>query len=353
MVYSNTYRLGSLRLRRTIEAFQAPKKKQRELMETQIDRMVEQLQQHIVSENVKVISLGGDLRFIAKQMVPEWATEQLASISTKKLAKYIDQEILTMSDEELVQRFHINFPDATTLGPALLANVRVAQALNCESVLVSGANLRDGLLQEMAARDEWSANFAKQITRSAIDLAAKYESNLDHVRHVALLAVKLFRQLKEEHQLSSSHEVLLSVAALLYDIGRFINVRSLHKHSMYLIRNSELFGLGRRDMLMTSLVARYHRRASPQPNHEGYGTLPRSERVAVAKLAAILRIAIALDDTRSQRVKDFQCVLKDNQLAIVVPQVFDLSLEQIAMKQARSLFEDVFGLRVVLRGGAA
>ena len=350
VVYSHTYRLGSLRMRRAIQALQAPQNKSRELMESQIARMIQLLKQQIPGdEEVKIISLGGDLRFAASQLIPDWSPKQLANLPTAHLAKFLDEQILPVSDEELVQRFHITFPDATTLGPALLTNVRVAQALGAENLLISSANLRDGLLQEMAAREEWSANFAKQITRSAIDLAAKFESDLDHVRHVAHLSVELFRQLRDQHQLEANYEVILNVAALLHEIGRFVNVRSHHKHSMYMIRNSELFGLGRRDMLITSLVARYHRRASPQPRHDGYGTLPREQRVAVAKMAAMLRIAIALDETRSQRIKNFRTMLNDNQLVISIPKVRDLSLEQMAVRQADNLFEEVFGLKVLLR----
>ena len=73
----------------------------------------------------------------------------------------------------------------------------------------------------------------------------------------------------------------------------------MHKHSLYLIRNSEVFGLGKRNLLLVALVARYHRRASPQPMHEGYATLTRDERVTVAKLAALLRVAVALDESRA------------------------------------------------------
>jgi exopolyphosphatase/guanosine-5'-triphosphate,3'-diphosphate pyrophosphatase len=145
--------------------------------------------------------------------------------------------------------------------------------------------------------------------------------------------------------------VILRVAALLHEIGLFVGIRGHHKHSLYLIKNAELFGMGRRDMLLTALVARYYRRASPQPSHEGYATLPREQRVAVAKLAALLRVAKALDETRSQRIKDFRCQKDkgDGRLIIIVPGVRDLSLEQLAMRQAGSLFEEVFGREVLLR----
>ncbi len=139
------------------------------------------------------------------------------------------------------------------------------------------------------------------------------------------------------------------MAALLHEIGAYVSNRSMHKHSMYLIRNSEVFGLGKRNLLLISLVARYHRRASPQPSHEGYVMLNREERVVVAKMAALLRVALALDESRSQRIRDFTCKMEQERLIVAIPRVEDLSLEQLAVRQNGSLFEETFGVRVLLR----
>jgi exopolyphosphatase/guanosine-5'-triphosphate,3'-diphosphate pyrophosphatase len=143
--------------------------------------------------------------------------------------------------------------------------------------------------------------------------------------------------------------VLLYIASLLHAIGNFVSNRSMHKHSMYLIRNSELFGLSKKDLLLVALIARYHRRASPQPTHDGFASLPRDERVAVAKLAAILRVAIALDDSRSQRIRKLSCEVRDDRLLVLVDDVEDLSLEQLAIKEGGVLFEETYGLQVVIR----
>jgi exopolyphosphatase/guanosine-5'-triphosphate,3'-diphosphate pyrophosphatase len=143
--------------------------------------------------------------------------------------------------------------------------------------------------------------------------------------------------------------VILSVAALLHEIGLFISSRSYHKHSLYLIRNSELFGMGRKELFLAAMVARYHRRASPQPTHEGYSTLDRDERVAVAKLAAILRVADALDESRSQRIHELTTAREEGRLVVSIPLVEDLSLEQLALKQTGALFEETFGCPVLLR----
>ena len=170
-----------------------------------------------------------------------------------------------------------------------------------------------------------------------------------HALHVAELSKQLFSALRNEHQLEPRYELLLYLAALLHEIGVFVSQRSYHKHTMYLIRHSDLFGLGKRDLLLVSLVGRYHRRRSPQPTHEGYAMLDREQRVAVAKMAAILRVAVALDDSRSQRIQKLHCDRENGRLVISIPNVEDLTLEQLSLRQNGALFEETFGLPVLLR----
>jgi len=349
VVYSHTYRLGSLRLRETLEALRAPTLKVRNIMETHIHRTVAEIAEHVSRDGpIELIAMGGDVRFAVRQLQPEWDGRSLARLSLKSLEDFTNK-VLGQSEDRLVRKFRLSYPEAETLGPALLAYVLLAKELQLSSVLVTNVNLRDGLLSEMASSDAWSKEFSKQIIRSAIDLGRKFEFDEQHAAHVAELCSALFYQLREEHQLAPRYEVVLQVAALLHEIGLFVSNRSYHKHSLYLIRNSELFGLGKKDLLLAALVARYHRRASPQPTHEGYATLDRDERVAVSKMAAILRIADALDESRSQRIHQIQVDREGDQLVISVPLVEDLSLETLALKQNGQMFEETFGTPVLLR----
>jgi exopolyphosphatase/guanosine-5'-triphosphate,3'-diphosphate pyrophosphatase len=107
--------------------------------------------------------------------------------------------------------------------------------------------------------------------------------------------------------------------------------------------------MGRKELFLAAMVARYHRRASPQPTHEGLSTLDRDERVAVAKMAAILRVADALDESRSQRIHELTCSREGGRFVVSIPLVEDLSLEQLALKQNGLLFEETFGSPVLLR----
>lgn len=349
VLFSNTYRLGSLRLLETLEKFDAPLAKQRAIMERQIQRVVEQICEHVTSDSQpQVIGIGGDVRFAASHLLQSWSSDVLGELSVDALNDFARQ-MLRMSDDEIVQRYGVSFQDAQTIGPALLSYVLLARGFQCNTLRIADTNLRDGLLQDLALRDMWTTDFRNQIIRSAIGLGRKFDFDAKHARHVADLARKLFAELQSEHQLESRLELLLYLAALLHEIGLYINVRSNHKHAMYLIRNSELFGLSRRDVLLVALVARYHRRSSPQPDHDGYANLDRQDRVAVAKLSAILRLAIALDESRSQRISGIKCRIENNRMIIIATGVDDVSLEQLALRQTGNLFEEIFGFPVQLR----
>ena len=129
---------------------------------------------------------------------------------------------------------------------------------------------------------------------SATAIAEKYHVDLDHARNVAEVAVRLFDLFQPDHGLAPRHRLLLRVAALLHEVGGFVSSRAHHKHSEYLIANSEIFGLNRNEIVLVSQIARYHRRSVPRPSHPAYMALSRESRVVVNKLAALLRVADAL-----------------------------------------------------------
>jgi len=348
VVYSHVYRLGSLRLRETLETYRAPQLQARNIMANQIQRTVDQICQHVPESGpMELVALGGDIRFAASEILPDWSPTQLGKMSIDDLEEFTES-VLVLSEDDLVQKYRLSFTDAESLAPALLAYVTLAKSLGLQHILVSTVNLRDGLLQDMADQGAWTEDFSNQIVRSAVDLGKKFQVDEPHALHVAELSKSLFDSMQVEHQLEPIYKQILYVGALLHELGMYVSTSGFHKHSQYLISNSELFGLGRKELLLTALVARYHRRASPKPTHEGYIDLNRSDRIAVSKMAALLRVADALDRSHSQRVNEIQCSRKDSLLIVSIPHVEDLSLEQLALKQKGSLFEDVFGMQIRL-----
>ena len=283
VLYSHTFRLGSLRLQEMMELVNTTPGKRHLILESQIVRQVALIREEIESYMpLEMVSIGGDVRFAADQLIEEWDVNDLTYLSVDALGEFT-RRISNLSEDEIAQKYGLSYQEAEAVVPALLCYLLLARQMEQKVIGVSDTNMRDGLLQSMAIGDPWSEDYRRQAIRSATLLCQRFDVDERHARHVAELSAKIFSELQEEHQLEPRMNLLLYLAAMLHDVGSYISNRSSHKHSMYIIRNSELFGLSRKDVLLVSLIARYHRRSSPQPQHEGYTALDRREREQLAE----------------------------------------------------------------------
>jgi exopolyphosphatase/guanosine-5'-triphosphate,3'-diphosphate pyrophosphatase len=349
IVATHSFKLGTLRLREMLEKFNAPVVRQRLLMESEIRRTIDQVIHSIPPAPVKdMIAIGSDLRFAAQRLLPGWDVASPVRLSLVALEKFTN-EIIALSVNECVKKYRLSYPDAETLAPGLLFYSLLGRSLSLKSIFASDISMRHGILIEMTNRGPADDDFRRQIIRSAWETARKYKTDEPHAKNVAGLCEALFASLKDEHQLGPWYGLLLSVAAILHDIGMFLSTRSHHKHSMYLIQNSELFGLSRRDILLVALTARYHRKATPKSVHPEYASLDREARLAVAKMAAILRVADALDRSHGQRISAIECGKDKDRFVITTAHVDDLALEQLALQNKGDMFEEVYGMSVVIQ----
>jgi exopolyphosphatase / guanosine-5'-triphosphate,3'-diphosphate pyrophosphatase len=183
---------------------------------------------------------------------------------------------------------------------------------------------------------------------SAASLGRKFHYDEAHARHVADLGLAIFDSLVREHGLGGHERLLLEVASLVHDIGTFIKTSGHHKHGEYIVANSEIFGLSRVDLTIIANVVRYHRKAPPSSTHVNFIALPREDRIVVMKLAAIARVADALDRGHDQRVRDASFERREERFVIRATGATDLSLERLSLAEKGDMFEDVFGLEPIL-----
>ena len=348
--FAHTYRLGSYRLSEAMAARTGSDARRRELLELDVIAGVRQCCDALdaASGKAALLLMGGEARLAATLILKEWDERTLVQLKLSELKK-LSARVQEMGAEQLVQKYHLALEEAQTLGPALVVILRLVMAFKQKRVFVCGVTLRDGLLREAASGNAWTDDFVEQLLSSVHETGRKYHFDEAHAECVTDHALKLFRAMQKEHQLEMRHEVILKVAGLLHDVGMFISTSGHHKHSRYLIENSEIFGLGRKTLKMAALVARYHRRAVPQARHSDYAVLPREERLAISKLAAILRAADALDRSHTQGLRDLTVRLKPGQVVVQPAAAGEFRAEQRALISKGKLFEQVFGRTVVLR----
>ena len=327
VLYSQTYRQGSQRLRKKMDGYRGPISSYPDAMEALMTGMLGQITHHGSQYKLKnMIAIGGDIRFAANQINTKSKKQpDLLQLSVKELENFA-LEIAAESVERLVSKYHLSLPDAESLGPALITYATIARELGINKLYVSDFNLRDGLVKEFAGGGKWTDAVVRQILRTAKQLGEKFSFDEQHSVHVAKLASAIFDQLRDLHQLNSRYKLILELAATLHEIGVFVSTRSYHKHTAYLIRHAEFFGTSAHDVELVAMVARYHRRAFPQRSHDGYSKLNRRDRVSVSKLAAILRIAKALDVSRNQRIQNLKCQKVGSNVRLTTSDVADLSV---------------------------
>ncbi len=192
---------------------------------------------------------------------------------------------------------------------------------------------RDGLKAEQDIPDVRRSN--------VMGLVRRCRAPEGHSLHVANLALRLFDQTTRLHGLGDLERQWLEYAAVLHDIGYLINPRQHHKHTYYLIKYSDIGGLAAEEIDVVANVARYHRRALPATKHEGFGNLSPKLKRTVRVLAALLRVADALDRTHFSVVQAVKVQLKQA-LMISVTVNGDAEMELRAARQRADLLEQVF-----------
>ena len=349
---SETFRLGSLRVREALETDDESEAHTEEALERQIERMLDQIRRTLPVKRVpQLVAVVGDLpAALFRALRPADATEDRPFVCSMEARDFLKTRAIAEKPvADLAKLYKLSSQEAESAGPALLTYVSLAREFRVKTVSLARVDLRLGLLFNESLRGAWAPRFSEQVIRSALALGEKYAFDKPHALHVADLAVSLFRELSADLRLEPRHEILLRTAGILHDIGTFVSSRSHHKHSSYLIASSELFGLTTRDTALIALVARYHRRSPPAPSHPEFARLDRADRALVLQLSAILRVADALDRSHSQRIRIAGFLRTGDELSLGVEDVGDLSLERVALETKGGMFETVYGMRISLR----
>lgn len=325
------------------------------VMQRLLKRTIQEVAAHAAKEHSlkpldTFIALGGDMRFAVNRLV-EKPDERFEIIDKKKFQNFVNK-VARLSPDEIVSTFGINYTQAESVYPALLVYAYFLAETSAEQVIVPMLSIRDGLLIEMAQlfSGKKRTDVSKQVLNSAKHLAERYSYDRLHSQNVASLALKLYDSLQNDHGMGAKERMLLEISAILHDIGSFISPTSHHKHSSYLVNASDIFGLRKADKNIVANVVRYHRRALPRPSHVSYMSLPKNHRAVVSKLAAILRIADALDSTHQQKIRELELESGSESYAIwVSKECGDLSFERAALRDKGDMFAEVFGAPISIK----
>lgn len=270
-----------------------------------------------------------------------------------ELAGVVDDLVGARTAKERAKLVGMDARRADIIVAGALILEQVVAALGIEELRVSSFALREGvLLDQLRHRTGESLHHLTDLRRESIlHLADALDPDREHSDHVADLALDLYDQTREVHGLGDAHRELLEAAGLLHNVGLFISHSAHHKHSYYVIRNSEhLLGFTDHEIELIAQVARYHRKSAPKDKHPEYAALHAEDRRAVAVLAGLLRVAIGLDRSHALAVAAVRTEVDPEHgrlrvLAVPADET-DTSLELYSADQRKDLLADALGLDV-------
>jgi exopolyphosphatase/guanosine-5'-triphosphate,3'-diphosphate pyrophosphatase len=220
--------------------------------------------------------------------------------------------------------------------------------LGLDEVRAIDRGLRDGILFDLMQRAS-ALDEDHSLAEAGVVLGRRFLFDERHAGQVAKIALGLFDDLAALHRLPASTRPYLELAALLHDIGNAVSYQRHHKHTYYLIQNADIPGLAYRERELVARIARYHRRSTPEPAHDGMTGLSPTEGRIVRKLATLLRVADALDRSHHQPIASVRAAAGARSVTITCRARTSIELEMWDAAHEAELFQRVFGRRLQFR----
>ncbi|MGM0442846.1 MAG: HD domain-containing protein [Fibrobacterota bacterium] len=311
----------------------------------EIERRIDNTFYYSVSEEKidTLITYGRSIRQAGIIIDPGNADQDIFALDPAQLS-HLARTLSRLSADEVAREYNLPYSTAKFLVPAVWTYYKIAEKLQLNNIYIMEISMYDGLLldQQGIAMD-----LQEQSLKAALFLGSKYHFDQAHALRVASTAEKLFDLLAPHFRLGDSERHLLTISAYLHDIGKFISGTDHHKHSQYLIRSSNLFGVSRRELIIISYIVRYHRKKYPTELSRNKRKLSYGDRILVMKLAAILRIADSLDKGKLTD-RDISFRTDRGKLIIETPYSGSMNLEKIAIRENNRKFRDIYGLTLHL-----
>ena len=339
LVTTQGLKMGSLRIRQRLQELEKSTIHYDQLVEEFIRNDLTNFQRlYLKDRDIKNVILMGD--FITDMIFQEEMEDKI--ITREEFMKRYEDTV-GKSDHVLAQEMEIDPEYASLVVPTMVVCKNFIDIFNAESLWAPGVSLLDGIAYDYAEKKKFIKsvhNFENDILVTSRNIAKRYFSSKSHIQGTMNLCLDIFDSMKKVHGM-----------ALLHDCGKYISMGNVAECSYQIIMSTDIIGLSSLERKMIASAVRYN--TSSFGDYEelqmmGAG-IDRESYIKIAKMTAILRLANAMDRSHCQKVKGIKTVLKDRELQMVMDSTQDISLELGLLKDKVAFFEEVFGIRLVLR----
>src|SRR5919106_5577948 len=308
IISTDSYNMGTVRLLEKLNGKNKSKHPFGNLVREYAEAARYRIERDLGDEKVQICAgTGGNVEEIGRLRQKLFKAESDRFITLEELGKLIER-LDRMTYEERMRKLKLRPDRADVILPASIVLHLIACEAGVKQIAIPNVGLKDGILLDIA--EELSKRLRpqrrEQVWESALHLGRKFQFDEKHGRLASKLAARLFEQSKSLHNLDDDNLLLLEIAALLHDIGHFINSVDHDQHGYYLLSTNHLIGLTLREQNIVANLVRYHRKQAPSVDDENFKSLPQQDRLSVIKLSTLMRLADSLDINHTGKVTDVE-----------------------------------------------
>lgn len=359
LISTQNLMLGVLRIREMMAHFQADAKMENTLIEELVDNELHTFKKMYLKEREihNIIGIGESILYLSRGDGSEKPAERITA--TDFFSYY--KRLLSMPLDQIEDRFGVNGEYAALLMPAAVIYRRVLELTGAELFWIPGIRLCDGIAAEYAEETgavKLNHDFTEDILAASRNMAKRYKCHAPHEACMEKHVLEIFDSMKRYHGMGKRERLLLQIAAILHSCGKFIGAKFTGESGYSIIMSTEIIGLSHMEREIIANVARYNSMEFDynQVNlSEGLlrdvkgGVTHGGVTILIAKLTAILRLSNAMDRSHKQKLSDCRLSVKGERLSVITSYEGDMTLEAVAFEQNTEFFEEIFGIRPVLK----
>jgi exopolyphosphatase/guanosine-5'-triphosphate,3'-diphosphate pyrophosphatase len=344
--------LGAVRLTSEFLRHDPPRKGELERLRGFVGREMGRIQDRIKTARVRaVIATSGTAAALAgvSAHLARTRKQRPGAKVTREMMGRIVKQLTRLPLEQRAEIPGIGPRRAEIICAGAVVYLELLERCHLAGFRYSPLGLRDGILAQMAAEYDRSTRSGRAIESErweSIKRAVEhYRVELPHALQVREAALLLFSALKSVHHLPPEYREWLSAAAMLYEVGDYVNRNGRHRHAYYIISNSEILGYTPQQRRIIAAIARYLGKSRPTPGDAPMNALTSEEREHVLKASVLLRLARAINLGRSQSVARVSVSARSGRVALkLIPRrKASVDLELWAIEKDRDYFREVFG----------
>lgn len=350
LCYQQNLHIGVLRVKESFDKWQRDSAYFPQALTEYIYSTIEPVRRELGSSKIKYLVLAGTATRLLLAMLEREEEGPFTFVSLAEFYQLYEQ-VQDLNLPQVMQRFQFSEQKAEFVLPMLVLYKQILDLLSIEGIAIPQERFIDGIsVLHIAEKTQhaWLRVLEEQTVSLARAIGEKYNHDAAHAARVEQVALAIFDAMTRQHGLEHRERLLLKVAAILHDIGKFVSLRKHYLYSRRLIESTDILGFSDRERLIMANVASYHSKGTPTNADRNFAQLSNDEKVVVAKLAAILRLADAVDRTHRQKTMQHDIQVRNNELIIRVKSQEDLSLEEWTFADKADFFENVFGFKAKL-----